>query len=181
MKGTAERFSLSLCYTLTHMLTTFAENDRAMLSLLLYLLCTIAFLPEAFSRKKWAKNFFKVAPQPTRDSGHTPDPLADLPESSYLCQNRYRILCPYKVQDFLHQADSVFTLFSLLFTEKEKALTKNIVSAWFSIRGPNRAWTCDPLIMSQVLLTNWAIGPYFVCFWWFLRWASHRRSVITVR
>ena len=27
--------------------------------------------------------------------------------------------------------------------------------------GPTRAWTWDPLIMSQVLLTNWAIGPIF--------------------
>ena len=151
------RVLVQFVYTLVKL--NFKQIYILMLSVLLYILCTIAFLPEAFSRKKWAKKFFKVAPQPTRDSGHTPDPLADLPESCYLCQNRYRILYPYKVQDFLHQADSVFTLFSLLFTEKEKALTKNIVSAWFSMRGPCRAWSCDPLIMSQVLLTNWAKGP----------------------
>ena len=39
-----------------------------------------------------------------------------------------------------------------------KSTHERIVSAFC---GPTRAWTWDPLIMSQVLLTNWAKGPNF--------------------
>ena len=76
------------------------------------------FFAGSIQPEKMMKKFFKVAPQPTRDSGHTPDPLADLPNP-----------VPNMVQDSSHQADSVFTLFSLLFTAKEKALTNFFVSA----------------------------------------------------
>lgn len=46
-----------MCYILAQLVYTlaklnFKQIDILMLSVLLYILCTIAFLPEAFSRKK---------------------------------------------------------------------------------------------------------------------------------
>lgn len=78
------------------------------------------FFAGSIQPEKMSKKIFKVAPQPTQDSGHTPDPLADLPESSYLCQNRYRILYPYKVQDFFCIRSILFSLCFHSCSQKKK-------------------------------------------------------------
>ena len=38
--------------------------------------------------------------------------------------------------------------------------------------GPDRTWTCDPLIMSQLLLTNWATGPMLYQFIYYKKYAK---------
>ena len=47
--------------------------------------------------------------------------------------------------------------------------------------GPTWAWTKDPLIMSQVLLTNWAIGPLKTSYQIVLRLQRYYKKCIYAR
>ena len=46
--------------------------------------------------------------------------------------------------------------------------------------GPDRAWTCDPLIMSQLLLTNWATGPMLYQFIYYKKHAKVSNFYISI-
>ena len=55
---------------------------------------------------------------------------------------------------FLYEKHTNTTTISPINTKKDGCQHNDI-----HLCGPTWAWTKDPLIMSQVLLTNWAIGP----------------------
>lgn len=69
-----------MCYILAQLVYTlaklnFKQIDILMLSVLLYILCTIAFLPEAFNRKNEQKKIALSHPHRKHAFDCTPRPL----------------------------------------------------------------------------------------------------------